>query len=50
MSFSILSQDQPDVRPPHALLYLTALLIKHDLLELSDIYLHVSTSWDIYCN
>ncbi|CAB4015508.1 THO complex subunit 2-like [Paramuricea clavata] len=37
-------KDQPDVRPPHALLYLTALLIKYDLLELNDIYEYLSPS------
>ncbi|XP_046852760.1 THO complex subunit 2-like [Xenia sp. Carnegie-2017] len=37
-------KDLPEVRTPHELLYVTALLIKHELLELDDIYVHLSPS------
>lgn len=35
-------QDQPGASTPSSLFHLAALLIKHGLVELDDLYLHVS--------
>ncbi|XP_068717940.1 THO complex subunit 2-like [Montipora capricornis] len=37
-------KDQPDLPTPHSLFHLAALLIKHKLLQLDDLYLHLSPS------
>ena len=41
-NFCFLFKDQPDLPTPPSLYHLTALLMKHSLLSLDDLYLYVS--------
>ena len=41
-TFCFLFKDQPDLPTPPSLYHLTALLMKHSLLSLDDLYLYVS--------